>query len=101
MARVNKGNFALATGFTIILGLLTCSTIEVYRLQQTISQREAEVYQAHIVRENALFGLRDSLRAGATYAREYLLTGKAARYRSRVARIERDGRELAGVLGPE
>ncbi|HVV44091.1 MAG TPA: sensor histidine kinase [Bryobacteraceae bacterium] len=101
MARVNKGNFALAAGFTIILGLLACSTIEVYRLQQTISRREAEVYQAHIVRENALFGLRDCLRSGATYAREYLLTGKAARYQSRVARIERDGVELAGVLGPE
>ncbi|HVY92042.1 MAG TPA: sensor histidine kinase [Bryobacteraceae bacterium] len=101
MASVNKGNLALAAGFAVVLGLLVYSTIEAYRLQQTIQRREAAVYQAHIVRENAVFGLRDCMRRGAAYAREYVLNGKAARYQSRVAEIKREGEELARALQPD
>ncbi|HVW09638.1 MAG TPA: sensor histidine kinase [Bryobacteraceae bacterium] len=101
MACVNKGNFALAAGFTVVLGLLAYSTIQAYRLQQTIQRREAAVYQAHIIRENAVFGLRECMRRGAAYAREYVLNGKAARYESRIAAVKRDGEKLAQVLRPE
>jgi signal transduction histidine kinase len=101
MARVNKGNLVLGAGYAVVLGLLVCSTIEAYRLEQTISRREAAVYQAHIVRENALSGLRDSMWVGATSAREYLISGDRGRFRSQIIRITREGNERAAVLRPE
>jgi signal transduction histidine kinase len=101
MARVNKGNLALGAGYAVVLGLLVCSTIEAYRLQQTISRREAAVYQAHIVRENALSGLRDEMWLGATYAREFLISGDTGRFRAQVIQITQRGIERAVVLRPE
>jgi signal transduction histidine kinase len=101
MARVNKGNLALGAGYAVVLGLLVCSTVEAYRLQQTISRREAAVYQAHIVRENALSGLRDEMWLGATSAREYLINGDAQRFREQIIEITHEGSERAAVLQPE
>jgi len=101
MARLNKGNLALSAGYAVVLGLLICSTIEAYRLQQTISRREAAVYQAHIVRENALSGLRDYMWLGATYAREYLISGDTRRFRSQILEIARQGNGQAAFLRPE
>src|SRR6185503_10115673 len=101
MARVNKGNLALGAGYAVVLSLLVCSTVEAYRLQQTISRREAAVYQAHIVRENALSGLRDEMWLGATYAREFLISGDTGRFRAQVIRITQKGNERAAVLRPE
>ncbi|HEY4087738.1 MAG TPA: sensor histidine kinase [Bryobacteraceae bacterium] len=100
MARLNKGNFALGVGYAVVLGLLVCSTVEAYRLQQTISRREAAVYQAHIVRENALSGLRDEMWLGATSAREYLISGDPRRFRKQIIEITREGSERAAVLQP-
>lgn len=101
MARVNKGNLALGAGYAVVLGLLVCSTVEAYRLQQTISRREAAVYQAHIVRENALSGLRDEMWLGATYAREFLISGDTGRFRAQIIQITQKGNERAAVLRPE
>jgi len=101
MARLNKGNLALSAGYAVVLGLLICSTIEAYRQQQTISRREAAVYQAHIVRENALSGLRDYMWLGATYAREYLISGDTRRFRSQILEIARQGNGQAAFLRPE
>src|SRR6185503_18923336 len=97
MARVNKGNLALSAGYAVVLGLLVCSTVEAYRLQQTISRREAAVYQAHIVRENALSRLRDYMWLGATSAREYLISGDMGRYRAHIIEITREGNEQAAA----
>jgi signal transduction histidine kinase len=101
MARVNKGNLALGAGYAVVLGLLVCSTVEAYRLQQTISRREAAVYQAHIVRENALSRLRDYMWLGATSAREYLISGDMGRFRAHIIKITREGNERATALRPE
>jgi len=101
MATVNKGNLALGAGYAVVLGLLVCSTIEAYRLQQTISRREAAVYQAHIVRENALSGLRDYMWLGATSAREYLISGDQGRFRAEIIKITRGGNQRAAFLQPE
>ncbi|HVY92956.1 MAG TPA: sensor histidine kinase [Bryobacteraceae bacterium] len=98
---MNKGNLVLGAGYAVVLGLLVCSTVEAYRLQQTISRREAAVYQAHIVRENALSALRDCMWMGATYAREFLISGDAARFRSQIIEITQEGNQRAAVLRPE
>ena len=98
MARVNKGNLALGAGYAVVLSLLVCSTVEAYRLQQTISRRETTVYQAHIVRENALSGLRDEMWLGATVAREFLISGDTGRFRAQIIQITQKGNERAAVL---
>src|SRR3569833_1078123 len=101
MARVNKGNLALGAGYAVVLGLLVCSTVEAYRLQQTISRREAAVYQAHNERANALFRLRDYMWIGATDAREYLINGDRKKFHSQITELAREGNERAAPLTPE
>ncbi len=101
MARPFRENLALGGGYTLVLGLLICSTIEAYRLQRTLSMREAAVYQSHIERENALSELRDLMWLGATYAREYLIDGDAVRFRSQIAEITQKGKVSAALLRPE
>ena len=101
MARVNKGNLALGAGYAVVLSLLVCSTVEAYRLQQTISRREVEVYQAHNERANALFRLRDLMWMGATDAREYLINGDGERFRSQIAELAQEGNKRASSLRPD
>src|SRR3569833_794916 len=101
MARVNKGNLALGAGYAVVLSLLVCSTVEAYRLQQTISRREVEVYQAHNERANALFRLRDFMWMGAPDAREYLINGDGERFRSQIAELAQVGNKRASSLLPD
>jgi signal transduction histidine kinase len=101
VAGVNKGNFALGAGYGVVLSLLACSTIQAYRLEQTISRQQAAVYQTHIARENALSGLRDYMWLGATSAREYLINGDTARFRTQIAEITREGNAQAALLPPD
>ncbi|MES1257616.1 MAG: sensor histidine kinase [Acidobacteriota bacterium] len=83
---------ALSLGYTVVLALLVCSTIEVYRLQRSLSAREVAVYRQHILRESAISELRDLIWLGSNDARGFFLSGDAPRLQTQICEIEKQGR---------
>jgi len=71
--RVRDQTTILRVGFALVIGLLTLSAYQAYRIQQTQSRQAMEIYRRHLDQDQVLFRLRRTLWLGSVHVRDYLI----------------------------
>ena len=80
-------------GYGAVLVLLILSSAETYRIQDSISERHAAIYQRYLVQDAALRTLRRDVFLAANHVRDFFLSAKpdrGAQLESEIRKVERD-----------
>ncbi len=97
-----KGRRAvLRAGFGCVIALLVFSTIEAYRIQESVSGQHLGIHRTFVHRDEALSQLRRNVLLGSTFIRDFFLSTRADRvsvYESQIRELQEQNRQALAVL---
>ena len=91
----------LRAGFAAMIVLLIASGIDAYRIQQSASQRSAEIYHRYVQGEESLYRCRRSIFLGGIHARDFLLSTRperASTFKAQLAELKMESEKALDEL---
>ena len=91
----------LRVGYAVVIAVLILSAIEAYRIQGTVSQRQADIFRQYVAEEQALTVLRRNLWLEGIYVRDFFIRAtpdQAKILTSQLVDIERENERVFGQL---
>ena len=96
-----SGRIVLRLGCGAVLALLVFSSFETYRIQDSISERHAEIYGRYAKQDEALRRLRRNVFLAGNYVRDFFLSTTPERiplFEANLQRVKEDSRDALSRL---